>query len=229
MAPRGLQRLFYGGHRPVDILMSRAEVAQGNPHHAHAVPHRRSEPGFATVVDAPDNLTGPPIVIAIRVEKPHQSLVDDGCGQDLHARQIAQPGDNVPSQVTAALDDPGDPVASQASQGRIERDAAGPSRPLRPPLELIAHTLHVDLVRCRHGHGRSVGFGVGHKGDATVVGNVEPLVAVRRPGVGLLDPSDEVAEALAGGDPQAEGTIDVDPGAGVACPLYDLLRRIERA
>lgn len=57
--------------------------------------------------------------------------------------------------------------------------------------------------------------GMGTEGVAAVVGNVEPLVAVGRPGVGRRDPGDEVAGPRVGGRPQTEDPVHVHPGAGI--------------
>ncbi len=63
----------------------------------------------------------------------------------------------------------------------------------------------------------AVGGGIGYEGVSAIEGDVEPLVAVGCPGVGGLGSAEEVAEAWAGGAPEAEGSVDVDPGAVPFC------------
>src|SRR4051812_20028739 len=54
---------------------------------------------------------------------------------------------------------------------------------------------------------------MGAERDAVVVGDVQPLVCVRRPRVGPLDARGEATERRRGRGPEAEGTVDVVPGA----------------
>ena len=60
---------------------------------------------------------------------------------------------------------------------------------------------------------RGVDVGMGADREPGVVRHVEPLVPVARPRVGQLDAVDEVAGCRAGGRPQPERAVDVDPGA----------------
>ncbi len=55
-------------------------------------------------------------------------------------------------------------------------------------------------------------LGVADEGEAAVVRDVEPLVAVRGPRVGAFDAVHQVAEARSRRRPQAERPVDVDPG-----------------
>ena len=57
-----------------------------------------------------------------------------------------------------------------------------------------------------------MGFGVGDECVAAVVRYVEPFVAVGGPRVGEADILYEVTMRRAGGEPEAEGAIDVYPG-----------------
>ncbi len=65
--------------------------------------------------------------------------------------------------------------------------------------------------------GAVVGGAVADEGVAAVIGDVEPLVAVGGPGVGLLDPAEEMAVTIGGVEPETEGAVDVDPGVELVC------------
>ncbi len=70
---------------------------------------------------------------------------------------------------------------------------------------------------------------VTHDHDAAVVGNVQPLVPVGRPRIGVRKAGDEPAIRGRGGGPQAEGSVDVQPRAVLARELADFDQRIARA
>src|SRR5205814_8415617 len=62
-------------------------------------------------------------------------------------------------------------------------------------------------------HGRRVCVGVSAEGVTAVVRDVEPLVAVRRPGVRGPDAGHQMTGGRTGRGPQPEGPVDVDPRA----------------
>jgi len=72
-------------------------------------------------------------------------------------------------------------------------------------------------------------FRVGAEHKRRVVGNVQPLVRVRDPGVCSLDAVNEVAKTWTRSCPQAEGPVDVEPSAVLCRYVRDLVERIERA
>ena len=126
-----------------------------------------------------------------------------------------------PGQGAAAVDQGRHAVAAEVAQRGPDREPAGAARELRRPVlgvALRARRLHEVGRPSRHG--RLVGGGVAHDGDAAVVGDVEPFVAVRGPGVRALHAAREVGEARAGRGPEAEGAVHVDP----APPLVGGLR-----
>ena len=71
--------------------------------------------------------------------------------------------------------------------------------------------------------------GVRDEGQARVVGDVEPLVRVGGPRVGASDAGDEVSQRRRGRRPQAEGAVDVDPGAVLGRRVAHLVERVEGA
>jgi hypothetical protein len=78
-------------------------------------------------------------------------------------------------------------------------------------------------------HGSTVVLGVRHERIATVVGNVEPLVSIRGPGVGQLHAGKEVAQLGYGVAPQPHGAIDVHPGSGFLGDRDEIGKAIEHA
>ena len=65
----------------------------------------------------------------------------------------------------------------------------------------------------------------GDERDAAVVGHVQPLVSIGRPRVGELGPGNECTEAGGRRRPQAECTVDMEPGL----PLVRKRRRSRRS
>ena len=65
-------------------------------------------------------------------------------------------------------------------------------------------------------------FRIGAEDECRVVGNVQPLVRVRDPGVRPLDAAQERPELRAGGGPEPERTVDVQPGAVLRRQVGDL-------
>ena len=72
-------------------------------------------------------------------------------------------------------------------------------------------------------------LGIAQQRDAVVVGDVEPLVRVRGPGVRLGQALDEFATGRVRQCPQAEGSVDVQPSAALTGPGHDLRERVERS
>ncbi len=68
---------------------------------------------------------------------------------------------------------------------------------------------------------------VGDDRDPAVVGDVEGLVCVGCPGIGIGQPRDEVTQRGGRGGPQAEGAIDVHPRTMPAGNMDRLRERIE--
>ena len=78
-----------------------------------------------------------------------------------------------------------------------------------------------------HGHGGAEGFGVADEGEAAVVADVGPFVAVGGPGVGLFEAVGEMAVVGGHGGEEAEGAVDVDPGAGLVGDCADFVCGVE--
>src|SRR4029078_9418796 len=89
------------------------------------------------------------------------------------------------------------------------------SRELPRPVALVARAAlaALDQVLGLDRHRPPVGVGLRAEDDPESVGDVDPLVAVGRPGIGTLGAGYEVREARAGRGPEPERAVDVQPGA----------------
>ena len=70
---------------------------------------------------------------------------------------------------------------------------------------------------------------IGDEGEARVVRDVQPLVAVGRPGVGQLGARQQMPVRGARPRPEPEGAVDVHPGASRVRKLAGLPERVEGA
>jgi hypothetical protein len=70
---------------------------------------------------------------------------------------------------------------------------------------------------------------VSAEGVARVVRNIEPLVAVTTPRIGTLEPVHEMSQRRTRRGPQAESTVDVEPGAHASSLVGNPREVIERA
>ena len=128
------------------------------------------------------------------------------------------------------VDERGHAVAAERAQRRPDRHAAGPPGELRHLLERVAGAAVVlDQVAGRARPSRSAAAcGSGDDRDAAVVRDVERLVRVGRPGVGALEPVDEVAQPGRRRGPEPERAVDVDPGAVLVGHRDRRPQRVER-
>ena len=121
------------------------------------------------------------------------------------------------------------PLRPERAERGPDVDAARPARELRRVVGRIAQARLGRQVLGGDRHRRAQRLGVAHEREAAVVGDVQPLVAVGRPRVGEAEALDEVRPARGCGGPQAEGAVDVQPGARRARRLGDRRQRVERA
>ena len=193
---------------------------------ARALPAGAAEPARALLLHAGDDGVRGRVVVA----EAHEHLVEDDVGEDRDARLAAQPVRDPRGQPAVALDQVGDAVAAELAQRGPHRERAGAAGGLRRPVGAVA------LGGAGHGE---VGAGEGerarqrrrvaHDRERAVVGHVEPLVGVERPGVGQLDAGGQVRAAGRGGGPEPERAVDVEPGAVLAADGGDLRERVEGA
>src|SRR5918994_6044668 len=64
-------------------------------------------------------------------------------------------------------------------------------------------------------HRRPVRNRVSAEDEARVVGNVQPLVGIRGPGISVLYPFRKMPQGWAGGRPDSERPVHMDPSAGL--------------
>ena len=152
-----------------------------------------------------------------------EHLVEHDVVQDLDvgfgAEQLSEAG----CVVAAAFDHPGDPVASKSADRGVDREPARATGELRVPVHLIPRRVCLCLLEVArpHAHRRPVRLGIRAEGNAGVVGHVQPLVRVRRPGVGTLGTGGKVAKARRCGGPEAERPVHVEPRAGALDGVRD--------
>src|SRR5687767_7109977 len=100
-------------------------------------------------------------------------------------------------------------MAAELAQRRPGREAAGPTRRLGGEVRRASHRASgTDEVRRRVRDGGDVYLGPAAEREPGVVGNVQPLVAVTRPRVGVLNPLDELPSRGARSRPKPEGPVD---------------------
>ncbi len=107
------------------------------------------------------------------------------------------------------------PLAPERADRGVEGEAARAARRVEDVLPVLALGVAAHQVGRGGRHGRAVRFAVAHRHEAAVVAGVEPLVGVGRPRVRPRHAGDEVLEAGRHGSPQAEGTVDVEPGVAM--------------
>ena len=153
------------------------------------------------------------MVDATRVEEPHQALVQGRGAERLRARHGADALHQRGSMIAAAVDQIGDAGPAQLPQGRIEGKSPRPPRPVRGPVQLIAVFAGRRQVAGGQGHGRPVRGGVADKGQAAIHRRVQPFVGVGGPRVRQFHSRDQLPARRAGLGPEAEGAVDMHPGA----------------
>ena len=79
------------------------------------------------------------------------------------------------------------------------------------------------------GEGCAEALRLPHEGESAVVGNVQPLVAVRGDGLGTLGAGGEVGGPRRHAREQPEGAVDVKPGAVLLGQVGHLVDRVEVA
>ncbi len=126
------------------------------------------------------------------------------------------------------FDERGHAGAALGADGGPEFDAAGAAGHFGGVVAGVAVGTGGQIGRV-HGHGGAEGFGVADEGEAAVVADVGPFVAVGGPGVGLFEAGGEMAVVGRHGGEEAEGAIDVDPGAGFVGDFADFRCRVEGA
>ena len=120
-------------------------------------------------------------------------------------------------------------AAAERLQERPGWQAAGPPRQLRHERrgDAVATLEHREIGR-PGGHGPHVRLGVADDSVPGIERRLQPLVAVGDPGLGALNAGSQRPELLAGARPEAEGGVDVQPGAVFAGDLDERPERDRR-
>ena len=186
------------------------------------LPQRRAAPAGAVLLNARDHPPG-----GFRRAERHQHLVQDHVIQNLEAgarqgrRQTASRSGScgrstLPVRcVPATSGRPIYPRRGRAAKVRGQNSAVRDGRPAagRRAVRLIAPR---ELA------------GIADEGQAAVIRNIEPLVGVGGPGIGIGHSRHQVGMTRAGRGPQSERSVHVDPGACRMRAAADLRHRIER-
>ncbi len=147
-----------------------------------------------------------------------EALVDLGRPEDLGVGQSAYACDDGVGVGAGSVDQVGYSGDSELPDGGVGCEGSGATREFGVPVHLVAGVVVVvGEIGGVVGEGGAVGCAVGYEGVAGVVGDVEPFVTVDDPGVGGFDAFEEMAEARACGCPEAEGSVDVNPGVALFC------------
>ena len=148
---------------------------------------------------------------------------------DLGAGQRADAVDETCAVIDPTIDEGRQAVAPQLTKRRVDRKPAGASRPLRVPVDLVPRRIFGHEVRIANRQAAQMGLAMPHGDEAAVLRHVQPLVAIRRPAVGQVDPRGERVEPRAGAGEQSERAIDVHPGAVAMRQRHQRRERIEDA
>ena len=134
-------------------------------------------------------------------------------------------------EVAAAVDEVGEAIAPERAQSGVDGEARAPggttrasSRPRRGPTSPGPRGTTAFIVIAR-----VVRAGLRAEHQPAVVRDVEPLVPSVAHESACVDAVDEVAARRAGGGPEPEGAVDVEPGVRLADDLDDLDEGVVRA
>ena len=208
----------------VDVRLGGGPVRHRHASGGAAVPDRPAEPCLAPALDLLDHRARGRVVVV----EAQEHLVEDHVVEHLRAVERLHRLAQAPRVVAAALDQLGEPLAAERAQRRVDRHGASAAGHLGHVVERLAAAL-VREVAGAHAHGGAHRRAVGHDRQRAVVGHVQPLVRVDRPGVGALGPARQVAKPRARSRPQPERAVDVQPRAVLVRGVGDVGEWIERA
>ena len=142
-------------------------------------------------------------------------LIDRHVVPEIDAGFGGKAGGHLFGQRAMALDHPGDAVAAERFQhaprpGCRGRDATARARRPRARGRLRDGRQVARPLR----HGALVRLAVAHDGEAGIVRRLQPLMAVGHPGIGAFDARGQMLQRRRGAGPEAEGAVDMYPGAG---------------
>jgi len=163
------------------------------------------------------------------MEKTDEALVDLRLPQHLSVGKRAYASNKGVSVVAGSFDQLGYAGGAKVPDGSVGCEAARTTGVLRIPIQLVACFGFVGEIGGVIGERCAVGGSIGNEGIAAVEGDIEPFVAVGDPGVGVFDAFEEVLESRTDGGPEAEGSVDVNPGVVSFCERNELREVVEGA
>ena len=187
------------------VVLGRRPVADRHPEHGPVVPARAGHPGGPVVQHRLHHR-----LRAIVVAEGRAHLGEDDVVEHLGALDVVDALGQGGRVVAEPVDQVGDAVAAQGAQHRPHREGPPAAADLGHLVERLPR-LVVDQVVAVHAHRRPERGPVPDDGEPAVVGDVEGLVGVGGPRVGLLDARDQVPTGARRGREQAEGAVDVHP------------------
>ena len=211
---------------PHDVVLGRPPPRDGEPDRRPPVPRRATHPCLATGLHGRESGARRRVVREAEEHLVEHDLVQHlgtGEGRDLLGER---------SRVAAAaVDELADPGPAERADRRVDGHRARAPGELGAVGKWLAALGLVDLDEVRRGraHRAPVRRGIGAERDAAVVGHVQPLVRVGRPGVRSLGSVDEVAELVARARPESERAVEVQPRPPRLAGVRDRVEVLERA
>ena len=160
----------------VDVGLGGGPGGDADAHGGLTLPHGAAHPARALPLHRFDDLAG-----ALRAPEGYQHLIQadvvqhrESVGSDALGESRGQPA--------AALDEVHDTSPAERAEGRPHLDAARPARKLRDQEPAVPALALREIGRARR-HGRPERPRLAHDCESRVVGDVQPLVGVRRPRV----------------------------------------------
>jgi len=146
-----------------------------------------------------------------RVVKADQALIDLWFPKHFCSGKRTHPGDERMGVSARPIDQRFYPGLAQLTKRCVGRESSSPARILRSPIQLIARIGIMGEVSRSMRERRPVCLPIGDEGITTVIGDVQPLMSVRRPGVCLPRSCEEMSVASTRRRPESERSVNVNP------------------
>ncbi len=184
-------------------------VAHGDPQDVPPPPPGAADPGRAVGEQPVGHPVGASVVAELGAD-----LGEDDVVEDARAVDRGDPGGERRGVRAQPLDEGGDTRPAEGAERGPHRECPPAPGELGNLVDGVAARV-VDEVVAAQAHRRPEHRRVAYEGEPAVVGDVQGLVGVRRPGVGVGAARREVRVLRGGGRPQPEGPVDMHPGTGV--------------
>jgi len=151
------------------------------------------------------------VVHAPWIAKLDDELVEIDVIHDLDARHRREPRRERRRVTATALDEIGDPAATELAKRGPQREPASTARELGRVIEWIRHDRVAGQVLGAAAERPAMSLCIANERDPAVVRRVEPFMCVGRPRVGGLRAIDERATSRRDARPQTERAVEVHP------------------